>query len=84
MREGYTFKYWRGAQYAAGADYKVEGDHAFTAEWEEKPEPTPVVPATGDGSGPLTMVCALAAISAMLVLGVCRSKRKSGHDVRFW
>lgn len=32
-RDGYTFKFWKGSEYAAGADYKVEGDHAFTAEW---------------------------------------------------
>ena len=34
-REGYTFKFWKGSEYAAGAEYKVEGDHAFTAEWEK-------------------------------------------------
>ena len=32
-RKGYAFKYWKGSEYAAGAEYKVEGDHAFTAEW---------------------------------------------------
>lgn len=32
-RDGYTFEFWKGSEYAAGADYKVEGDHAFTAEW---------------------------------------------------
>lgn len=33
-RTGYNFKYWKGSEYAAGADYKVDGDHEFTAEWE--------------------------------------------------
>lgn len=32
-KSGYTFKCWKGSEYAAGADYKVEGDHKFTAEW---------------------------------------------------
>ena len=40
-REGYTFKCWKGSEYAAGADYEVEGDHTFTAEWEEKTSPDP-------------------------------------------
>ena len=35
-RSGYTFQYWKGSQYGAGADYKVEGDHSFTAVWEKK------------------------------------------------
>ncbi|MBQ6150103.1 MAG: InlB B-repeat-containing protein, partial [Mogibacterium sp.] len=34
-RKGYTFRYWKGSRYEAGAEYKVEGDHTFTAEWEE-------------------------------------------------
>lgn len=34
-REGYTFQYWKGSKYEAGAEYKVEGDHAFTAEWKK-------------------------------------------------
>ena len=56
-KDGYTFKCWRGSEYAAGADYKVEGDHAFTAEWE-KSEPAPVVKhmvtfdANGHGKAP--------------------------------
>lgn len=32
-RKGYTFRCWRGSEYAAGAAYVVTGDHAFTAEW---------------------------------------------------
>ena len=34
-REGYTFKYWKGSQYNPGDKYTVDGDHAFTAGWEE-------------------------------------------------
>ena len=32
-KKGYAFKCWKGSEYEAGAEYKVEGDHAFTAEW---------------------------------------------------
>lgn len=35
-REGYTFKYWKGSEYKAEAEYKVEGNHTFTAVWEKK------------------------------------------------
>lgn len=35
-RAGYRFKFWKGSEYAAGADYKVDGDHEFTAEWEKE------------------------------------------------
>ena len=34
-KAGYKFLYWRGSQYAAGADYTVAGDHTFTAVWEK-------------------------------------------------
>lgn len=34
-RTGYNFKCWKGSEYPAGYDnYKVDGDHEFTAEWE--------------------------------------------------
>lgn len=39
-KSGYTFKCWKGSEYAAGADYKVEGDHKFTAEWTKNSQPT--------------------------------------------
>jgi len=56
-KKGYAFKCWKGSEYAAGAEYKVEGDHAFTAEWV-KDGPTPVVKhtvtfdANGHGKAP--------------------------------
>ena len=34
-RDGYRFRYWEGSRYDAGEQYKVEGDHAFTALWEK-------------------------------------------------
>ncbi len=43
-REGYRFTYWKGSKYMAGDSYLVQGDHGFTAQWEqtesnEKPRP---------------------------------------------
>lgn len=32
-KPGYTFAYWEGSRYPAGASYKVKGDHTFTAKW---------------------------------------------------
>ena len=46
-KDGFTFKFWRGSEYAAGAEYTVEGDHEFTAEWEKNAEPDP----SGGGDG---------------------------------
>lgn len=33
-RSGYTFDYWEGSRYEAGASYTVTGDHTFTAQWK--------------------------------------------------
>ena len=46
VREGYTFKYWKGSEYRPGDRYTVTGDHTFTACWEENGSGT-----GGDGSG---------------------------------
>lgn len=35
-KDGYEFKYWKGSEYHPGDKYTVEGDHAFTAVWEQK------------------------------------------------
>ncbi len=51
-RKGYTFKYWKGSNYAPGDRYKVEGDHSFTAVWEKEapvtgtPTPAPTLTPT--------------------------------------
>jgi len=82
-REGYTFKYWMGSEYAAGADYVVpEGGHEFTAEWEKNdsgaPSDTkPAIPATGDGSAMLVMVLSVAALGSLLVLAGCATRRRA-------
>ena len=52
-REGYAFKCWKGSEYAAGAEYKVEGDHTFTAEWvAEVAKHTVTFDANGHGTAP--------------------------------
>ena len=81
-RDGYKFTYWKGSEYHPGDSYTVEGDHTFTAQWEEitKTEPTvettteetkKVVikdqPATGDASA-LYLLVSLFVIS---LLGIC-------------
>jgi len=51
-KSGYAFKFWKGSEYAAGAEYKVEGDHAFTAEWEKNgPAPVATHTVTFDANG---------------------------------
>ena len=40
VRDGYTFKCWRlsaGWELMPGAEFKVDGNHMFTAVWEEQP-----------------------------------------------
>ena len=76
-REGYTFKCWRGSEYAAGAEYVVEGDHPFTAEWVEATKPA--VPATGDSNGWLVFGLAIAAFVALCIIVAYAIK---GHKIK--
>ena len=80
-REGYTFKCWKGSEYAAGADYKVEGDHAFTAEWEK--DAKTIVPSTGDSLvGMLALLVALVAAAGLCLAfaGVALRRRGSAYS----
>ncbi|MBQ6395772.1 MAG: InlB B-repeat-containing protein, partial [Atopobiaceae bacterium] len=79
-RDGYTFKCWRGSEYAAGAEYEVEGDHAFAAEWEQnaqpQPKPTPV-PKTADPFAGMAVACmALGTMGASAIVASIVAKRK--------
>ena len=47
-RQGYTFDYWEGSRYEAGADYIVTEDHKFTAIWKKDPDDQHKIPFTGD------------------------------------
>ncbi len=81
-REGYAFKYWKGSEYEAGADYKVEGDHAFTAVWEKSATPAkPAIPETGDPTASMFVIfAAFVAISVLcLALVVFARRRHDGH-----
>lgn len=63
-KEGMEFDYWKGSAYKAGAKYKVEGDHTFTAQWKEPGAPSTA--ATGDAS-PITF-CIIAMLLALIGL----------------
>ena len=73
---------------AAGAEYKVEGDHDFTAEWEKNSSSKPAIPVTGDPlTGMLGPIAALAAASALCLAfsGTAlrrRDRTYSGKHVR--
>ncbi|MDO5118196.1 MAG: InlB B-repeat-containing protein [Eggerthellaceae bacterium] len=73
VRDGYTFKYWKGSEYKAGVEYVVEGDHSFTAEWEKNTPST--IPATGDDSGMVAISFAIAAFGSLIALSACSSRR---------
>ena len=84
-REGYTFQYWKGSRYEAGAEYLVTGPHDFTAVWkavEEPPvdpdDPEPPVepddtPPTGDDSMPW-MWATLMLISLLTVIRLRKAR----------
>ena len=85
-REGYTFKCWKGSEYAAGAEYTVEGDHPFTAEWEKNAESAQsgsgtnaknAVPATGDDGGMLVIPVSIVSGISLAVLIGSALRRKS-------
>lgn len=51
-REGYEFDYWQGSIFYPGQEYKIEGDHTFTAKWKKieddpKKEKKYIPPSTG-------------------------------------
>ena len=76
-KKGYAFKCWKGSEYEAGAEYKVEGDHAFTAEWEKDAEPDkPAIPKTGDALAGAAATALAAAAIALLTLAVCVVRRR--------
>ncbi len=86
VRSGYTFQYWKGSEYQPGDKYVVEGDHTFTAVWEENVEPVPVPdnkdnPTTGDEAGLLIWMVALIA-AAILMLGLIATRKTGRNDQR--
>ena len=75
----------QGSQYAASADYKVEGDHSFTAVWAKnstadsgdsgKKSP---LPATGDDNAAALALCALMALASLAFLSGSAALRRRG------
>lgn len=83
-RSGYTFDYWEGSRYAAGASYKVTGDHTFTAQWKANSTGTDgkdTSPKTGDNSHIglwiALMATSLIGLGGVSVYGKGRKRRTS-------
>ena len=69
-RDGYTFDYWEGSRYDAGAMYAVEGDHTFTAQWKETVTDTTVTPVNSPKTGDSSRPALYAAIAGIAVVGL--------------
>lgn len=82
-RDDYTFKYWKGSEYAAGADYKVEGDHTFTATWEKNvtPQTYTITFNANGGSGSMSQVSVTAGKSVTLPTN---KYTRSGYTFNGW
>ena len=78
-RSGYTFDYWVGSRYEAGASYTVTGDHTFTAQWKANSttgtDGKDTSPKTGDESH-IGLWLALMALSMVGLSGVTVCGRK--------
>lgn len=73
-RKGYVFKCWKGSEYTAGAEYKVEGDHTFVAQWE-KEATKDILPQTGDAVVP---VAGTLIVAGAVAAEVARRMRHQG------
>ena len=72
-KEGYTFLYWKGSEYEAGAEYTVKGRHDFTAVWEGQE----TSPKTGDSNQIMLWIALLtAALAGGLGVLIVSLKRK--------
>ena len=86
VREGYEFLYWEGSHYDAGASYKVEGEHSFTAVWKENgvspvtpDEPTSTESAsTISATGDSTPIAPIVAMMLLSVTMLAFSRKKLG------
>lgn len=74
-RDGYTFDYWKGSKYEAGASYTVEGDHTFTAQWISNSD---IPPKTGDSSH-VNIWITLLVLSTMGLCGTILAGKKRRH-----
>jgi uncharacterized repeat protein (TIGR02543 family) len=77
VREGYTFRCWKGSEYRPGDRYTVTEDHTFTAQWEKNGSGgVGSGTNTGDGAHPLLwiMLALAAALEAAVIM--IRRRRK--------
>ena len=73
VREGYTFRYWKGSRYDPGDEYTVTEDHTFTAQWDKKGAGGAL---TGDGSHPgIWAALAFLAALGLAAMAVMRRRR---------
>ena len=79
-KEGYKFLYWKGSEYAAGAEYTVDGPHDFTAVWEaetkEEAKEQETSPKTGDNNHLTLWVVLMAAALAGGISSLILARRK--------
>lgn len=83
VRDGYRFVEWHGSSYQPGDEYRVEGDHTFTAVWsaqapaaagDQAAQRATKIVATGDTTPIAALV--LGAIAALaIIIGAASSKR---------
>jgi len=86
-REGCTFKYWKGSQYNPGDKYTVEGDHTFTAVWEEAPAPIEKATLTFDlAGGTLDGKTGTITIEANVgdVIEIPKAPTREGYTFKYW
>ena len=86
-REGYIFKYWKGSEYQPGDKYTVEGDHTFTAVWEEAPAPVKKATLTFDlAGGTLDGKTGKITIEANVgdVIEIPKAPTREGYTFKYW
>lgn len=69
-REGYTFRYWKGSRYMAGAKYTVKEDHTLTAQWGKEGV------STGDENSLTAWIMLFAVSASGLFIGMLRLRRR--------
>ena len=75
-KAGYAFQYWKGSQHKAGANYKVEGDHTFTAVWAKNGAGHKATPRTGDSGGMILAVLTVCAVASLCLIGWAARRRQ--------
>lgn len=89
IKEGYTFKYWRGSEYYPGDKYVVKEDHTLTAVWQ-KGSPS-IVDIVSDGiirilngihtgdNAPIVLAIALILLGGVVIVTVLLIRSRKKH-----